>query len=230
MSKAERMLREIDRWEVNFDPASLPEAATDAWHVDDYRVPLAAEAPGEPVPGGPFAIARRLMTDYEFADPSMVRAHYDPDAPLLGRSMLLQIRFFAVHVHVGVRVSEIFDEVRDVDGRRARIWGWAYQTLGDHLERGQMDYQLWKWLDSGEVEFRIHAVSVLDRIRNPILSLGFRLIGRREQVLFARRCGARMRALVAAELEYGEAAHPAPERRGDLVVSPSGVDAASGSR
>jgi hypothetical protein len=219
------MLREIGRWEVNFDPESLPDAATGAWHVDDYCVSLPGEAPGGPVSGGPFEIARRLMTDYEFADPSMVRAHYDPDEPLLGRNMLLQIRFFAIHLHVGVRVSQIFDEVRDSEGRKARIWGWAYQTLGLHLERGQMDYQVWKWLDSGGVEFRIHAASVLDRIPNPILNVGFRLIGRREQIMFARRCGVRMQALVAAELEHGDAAHPTPERRGDLVVSPSGADA-----
>jgi hypothetical protein len=206
---------------VNFDPSELPEVATDPWHVDDYCVRLPSEPPGEPEPNGSFEVARRLMADYEFADPSMVRAHYDADASLLGRTMLLQIRFFVIHVHVGVRVCAIFDEVREVDGRRVRIWGWAYQTLGEHLERGQMDYQVWKWLDSGAVEFRIHAVSVLERVKNPILNLGFRLIGRREQIKFARRCGERMKALVAAELEYGEAAHPEPARRGDVVVSPT---------
>src|SRR5207248_1742470 len=68
----------------------------------------------------------------------------------------------------------------------------AYRTLQGHLEMGQMDYEVWKWLDTGRVEFRIHAYSRRARIRNPALRLGFRLIGRREQVRFARHACARM--------------------------------------
>jgi hypothetical protein len=57
---------------------------------------------------------------------------------------------------------------------------------------GQMDYALWKWLDDGQVEFRIHVVSRPARIANPVVRLGFRLFGRRQQVRFARRACARM--------------------------------------
>jgi hypothetical protein len=153
----------------------------------------------------------------------MVRAYYDAGAPLLGRDMLLEIRFFAIRYFVGVRVSQIWDERREVDGRPVRVWGWAYQTLEGHLERGQMDYQLWKWLDTGEVDYRIHAVSeLLEDVGNPVIRLGFRLLGRREQVLFARRCGERMDRMVRAELERGESAHPEPDRAGGVKVSPSG--------
>jgi hypothetical protein len=223
----EQLLRELRDRPTNFDVSDLPAATTDPWHVDDYCHELPAEPPGEPVAGGTWEIAKRLMADYEFADPSMVRAAYDPEAPLLGRDMLLEIRFFAIHVFVGVRVSEIFDEVRETDGRRARVWGWAYQTLEGHLERGQMDYQLWKWLDTGEIEYRIHAVSeLLEDVGNPFVRLGFRLVGRREQVLFARRCGERMERLVRAQLEHGEAAHPTPAGEGGVVVSPSGTSEA----
>jgi uncharacterized protein (UPF0548 family) len=217
------MLRELAQRRTNFDVADLPAVTTDPWHVDDYCRRLPAEPPGDPVSGGTWEIAKRLMTDYEFADPSMVRAAYDPEAPLLGRDMLLEIRFFAIHVFVGVRVSEIFDEVREVDGRPVKVWGWAYQTLDGHLERGQMDYQLWKWLDTGEIEYRIHAVSeLLENVGNPFVRLGFRLVGRREQVLFARRCGDRMERLVRAELERGEEAHPTPDVEDEVAVSPSG--------
>ena len=198
MAKPE--LSEIEDWVVNFDPGELPKVATDPWHVDDYCTTLPPEAPGEPERGGTFEIARELMANYEFADPSMVRATWRDGAPLLHRSMLLEIRYFLLRVHVGVRVSQIFDEVKDIDGREARVWGWAYQTLGDHLERGQMDYQVWKWLDSGEIDYRIHAVSVLDAISNPVMNIGFRVIGRREQRLFARRCGERMERLVEKRL------------------------------
>jgi uncharacterized protein DUF1990 len=221
MADRRRLLRELADRKPNFSPGDLPDSADDAWHVDDYCRELPGETSGEPVPGGTFEIARRLMTDYEFADPSMVRALYDADAPLLGRDMLLEVRFFAIHVDVGVRVSQIFDETREVDGERVKVWGWAYQTLEGHLECGQMDYQLWKWLDSGRVEYRIHAVSEHVGGRNPVINLGFRLVGRREQVLFARRCGERMEKLVRAELGHGEKAHPSPDVEDGLASSPS---------
>jgi hypothetical protein len=180
----------------NFAPGDLPSVARDPWHVDDYCRELPHEASGEPVDGGPFAVATDLIADYGFVDPSRVRAFYDPREPLDGRDMLLEIRYLAVRVPVGVRVTRLFDERRDENGGSVRIKGWAYQTLDGHLERGQMDYQVWKWLDSGRVQFRIHAVSQLAEIDDPFLRLGFRLVGRREQVAFARRCGELMERLV----------------------------------
>jgi uncharacterized protein (UPF0548 family) len=204
--------------ELNFDPDRLP-APRDAWHVDAYRRSLRSEPPGDPIRNGPFETAKLLLRDYEFADPARIRAYYRADAPLAQRDMLLEIRYLVLRVRVGVRVGAVFDEVRDVAGRSVRIWGWAYQTLEGHLERGQMDYQVWKWLDTGEVEFRIHAVSQLAEIRHPILNLGFRLVGRHEQVQFARRCAKRMDRLVASKLLAGR---PEPRPRGTgILVSPT---------
>ena len=67
-----------------------------------------------------------------------------------------------------------------------RVWGWCYRTLRGHLERGQMDYEVRKWLDTGAVEFRIAAISHRARVGNPLVRLGFRLLGRREQLKFYR--------------------------------------------
>lgn len=197
-----RQLERLHGLSLNFDPERLSEVKRDPWHVDDYCESLPAEEPGEPAGQGSFEIAKRLLYGYEFADPRRVRAFYDANAPLEGRDMLLEMRYGPLRVRVGVRVSQLFDELRRVDGRDARVWGWAYQTLEGHPERGRMDYQLWKWLDSGAVEYRIHAVSQMAEIRDPILHLGFRLVGRREQVRFARRCGTRLRELVHLELIY----------------------------
>jgi uncharacterized protein (UPF0548 family) len=108
--------------------------------------------------------ARDLMLDYEFADPSIVRAVYAPDSPLEGRDMLLEVRFLGLRFRVGVRVAGVVDETSEADGRTARVWGWSYRTLQGHLEMGQMDYEVWKWLDSGDVQFRIHVVSRPARI------------------------------------------------------------------
>jgi hypothetical protein len=78
------------------------------------------------------------------------------------------------------------------------VWGWSYRTLQGHLEMGQIDYELWKWLDSGEVEFRIHVVSRAAQISNPVIRLGFRIFGRRQQVRFARRACERMALALSA--------------------------------
>ena len=213
-------LERLRQLEPNFDPAELPDGARHPWHVDDYCHALPRESPGEPVPDGSFETAKRLLRHYEFADPRRIRAYYWADAPLHGRDMLLEIRYLLFRVRVGVRISEVFDEVRDISKRAVRVWGWAYQTLDGHLERGQMDYQVWKWFDTGEVQYRIHAVSEIAEIRNPTVRLGFRLIGRREQVRFARRCAHRMERLVSLSLSREEA-EPAPSRTDRILASPS---------
>ncbi len=125
-----------------------------------------------------------------------MRASFRRDGPLEGRDMLLEARFWGLRFRLGVRVGRVIDETRTVDGRDVRVWGWGYSTLQGHLEMGQMDYEVWKWLDTGAVEFRVHVVSRPGRIRNPIVRLGFRIFGRREQVRFAKSACERMAVLV----------------------------------
>jgi uncharacterized protein (UPF0548 family) len=193
----------------NFDPRRLRELVeSEHWHHDDYRQPLPPEPPGEPVSGGTFELACALMPDYRFADGSAVRAIFQEDAPLEGRDMLLVARFAGLDFRLGVRVGEVTDEVREVAGRPVRVWGWNYRTLHGHLERGQMDYQVWKWLDTGEVEFRIAAVSRKARVGNPLVRIGFGLLGRREQLKFYRHTCTQMAALTAQRT--GRAAPSAP--------------------
>jgi len=199
---ADQRLERVRCLPVNFDPADkhLP---ADGWHLDDLRQPLPPEPPGEPVEGESWEIARRLMRGYEFADPSIVRAMYDPDEPLERRTMLLQLRFYGLRFRAGVRVSSVYDEERTEHGHIARVWGWAYQTLQGHLEMGQMNWEVWKWLDTGEVEFRIHAYSKRSRDRGPVVRLGFRLFGRREQLAFLHMTLKRMRHLTETALREG---------------------------
>jgi uncharacterized protein (UPF0548 family) len=213
-------LEQIQDLDLNFDPTSLSSLKQDAWHVDDYCRSLPSEQVGEPIPAGSFETAKHLLGAYEFADPKRIRAHYWADAPLEGRDMLLEIRYLALRVRVGVRIGVVFDELREMTGREVRVWGWAYRTLQGHLERGQMDYQVWKWLDTGEVEYRIHAVAQPAETRSPILDLGFRLVGRRQQVLFARRCAERMQQLVEGRLD-GDVTELAPRSAGGIVTFPS---------
>lgn len=221
---ARRALDALHDRGLNFDLGRRDQFTPEnGWHIDDCCHPLPSEPPGPPIPQGSWEVARRLMRGYEFADPSIIRAVYHPDAPLEQRDMLLEARFWGLRFHVGVRVGGVRDETRDVAGRSVRVWGWSYSTLEGHFEKGQMDYEVWKWTDNGEVEFRIHAFSRAAEGTNPFVRLGFRLFGRREQLRFYRRCGERMARLTAAELAPGS---PMEEDRvaDQVAVRPASTD------
>jgi uncharacterized protein (UPF0548 family) len=209
---AQRELEALRGRKVNF----VGGARDRGWTVDRYCQRLPAEPPGEPVADGSWATAQKLMRGYEFADPSRVRAVYHPDAPLEGREMLLELRFLGLRFDVGVRVGGVHDETRAVGGRAVRVWGWSYRTLQGHLEMGEMEYELWKWLDTGDVEFRIRRFSRPAPIRNPIVRVGFRIFGRRQQVRFARRACERMLHLTQAELGHRAPADAFPRATEEL--------------
>lgn len=200
--RSRRRLEALAQREVNFDPAGIAECTSSSgWHVDDMVEPLPHESPGRPEEDGVWELVRQLVIDYQLAEPNVVEAVYRRDAPLEGRDMLLRIRFAGLHIAVGVRVGEVYDEEREVGGRRARVFGWAYRTLEGHFERGEMHYQVWKWLDTGDVEFRLYAVSRVADSGPWVLRLGFRLVGRINQLRFYRQTCRRVRRLTEAELE-----------------------------
>lgn len=198
--------------QVNFDPAEVDAG----WHHDERRAMLGFEAPGPPEPDGTWETACRLVAAYEQADPSLIRAVYDPDAPLRGRDMLLEGRFLVLRFYFGVRVTDVVDDRRD----GSRIWGWAYETLEGHLERGRMSYEVVKDERTGEVELVISAYSEGAPTLGPVVGLGWKVFGRRMQLRFYRECGRRLARLV--DDHRGER-DPVPERRtvDGLVLAPS---------
>ncbi|MBV8734301.1 MAG: DUF1990 family protein [Solirubrobacterales bacterium] len=185
-SGVQRRLAALPHKSLNFDPASLEHASTAAgWTITDLCQPLPPEPCGAPIEHGSWRIARRLMRGYEFADPSIVRAYYDPETPLQGRNILLKLQALGVaYIYVGVRVGEVYEEVRELEGDRTCVWGWNYRTLEGHVEMGQMDWEVWKWLSDGRVEFRVHAVARVAHIRNPVVRLGFYLLREHERQVF----------------------------------------------
>lgn len=196
--------------ELNFDLDKRHEFTEDnGWRIDTYCLPLPSEPPGPPLPGGPWEVAGRLIRDYEFADPKIVRAIYHRDRPIEDRTMLLVGRFYGLRFQLGVRVGGVSDNTRSIEGRDVRVWGYNYRTLQGHLEMGQIDYEVWKWLDSGVVEFRMEAFSRAATIGNPIVRLGFRVFGRMMQKRFARRALERMDRLVRAGLSDRPEPEPA---------------------
>ena len=80
-------------------------------------------------------------------------------------------------------------------------WGWNYRTLAGHLERGQMDFEVRKYHDSGAVTFHIDAYSASGKVTNPIVRLGLALFGRWMQLRYGRAAKRRMLAQVRERLD-----------------------------
>ncbi len=60
---------------------------------------------------------------------------------------------------------------------------------------------VWKWLDSGEVEFRIHSISRTAQIPNPFVRLGFLVVEGHERRAFLDSARCRMRTFVELALQ-----------------------------
>ncbi|MFN8531625.1 MAG: DUF1990 family protein [Anaerolineae bacterium] len=198
-----RYEHDFERWNqsnLNFDPTQR-ETFTDklGWRIDDYSVGLPSEPPGDPLPHGSWQAACDVVRNYEFPDPGLITGIFVPDTPLESRIMILRARFLFFTFYFGVRIADVIDEVRHSEtSGDARVWGYGYRTLEGHFEMGEITFQVWKRLATGEVEFRVHAYSKTARIRNPFYRLGFRIFGRSLQRRFARTAMQRMQQLVIA--------------------------------
>ena len=224
-------LDDLRHREINYDPALAPEDghAEGHWHVDSAAALVGREPPGEPVPGGPFETARRLVSQYEFADAHILRGVYRTDCDLLGRDMLLEGRFWILRFYFGVRVTGVFDGTRDTEHGPERVWGWCYQTLQGHLEQGRLNYEVIKNLATGQVAFRVTGYSRRSGIPNPVVRWGFGVFGRWTQQRFYRNIQRRMFRLMQAA-QRGEEL-PAPVVRPDgIALAPSGVRPHPGER
>jgi uncharacterized protein (UPF0548 family) len=221
-ARIQRRLTELPHRSLNFDPDALADASpASGWTITDLCQPLPDEPAGNPTRGGSWQIARQLMSGYEFADPSIVRAYYDPEVPLEHRNMLLKLQALGVaHLYVGVRVGEVYEETRERGGTQVWVWGWNYRTLEGHVEMGQMDWEVWKWLDDGRVEFRVHAVSRSAPIRNPLIRLGFSLLRARERSAFLESTKTRMRMFTTLALLHEDPDRAVRQAADELTVHP----------
>jgi uncharacterized protein (UPF0548 family) len=215
-------LRALRERAVNYPEPPPGSAPVTGWHFDSYVQHLSAEAPGEPVPGGPWETACRLVRDYEFADPRILRGIYDVHEPLPGRHMLLEGRFCGLRFDMGVRVTSLTDGTRGTGESARRVWGWGYQTLQGHLEEGELTYEIVKHLATGAVDFVITGHSRRAPMRNPFIYFGFVLFGRLTQRRFYRNSARRLRRLLLAELDGGAPHVPEPHPGGGgVVIAPS---------
>ncbi len=197
-------LAAIARMEPTVDLAKRDSyVAAAGWHVDAREIQLPAEQPGAPLPDGSFATACRFLADYSFPPPRLIRGRFDPLAPLEHRAMLLTATYLWMRFELPVRVSRVIDEARDGTAGPEHAWGYSYQTLAGHIERGEISFEIIKTITTGLVRFRIHSFSQTGHIANPVHRLGFRLVGRRLQARFAVQSLQNMQRLVAGSLDAG---------------------------
>ncbi len=174
--------------------------AAAGWNVDSREAALLSELPGPPAAAGPFVAARSILERYAFPPRRLIRGTFDPDAPLDGRAMLLTATFLWMTFELPVRVSRVIDMVRDGAAGPEQVWGYSYQTLAGHIERGEITFEIVKQLATGAIAFRIHSFSQTGHIANPIHRIGFRLVGRRLQRRFAEESLHNMQLMVASSV------------------------------
>lgn len=205
------VLRGLRERGLNYDPAEVREPR---WVFDVHRHRVGQEAAGPPEDGGLWERARALVAAYEFTPPEIIRAFYESGSDLLGRDMVLQARLPGLRFLMGVRVTD----VREETSADRTLWGWSYETLRGHLERGRVDYDLVKHHATGEVEFVVHSYSQLHPRAPWWMRWGWRLFGRRVQLRFYRRTGQRLR-LLSRRTPQVAVAPVAVERPGRWSVS-----------
>ncbi len=211
--------------QVNYDPNRQHEyTEAHGWRFDEYSVELPPEPTGAPVEGGSWRVAREVIRNYEFPDPELVTGIFIPDDPLDQRIMILRARFLFFTFFFGTRISRVIDEVRQQDGQDIHVWGYSYQTLEEHFEMGEITFEVWKYAESGQVEFRIHAYSKIAHIPNPLYRIGFRLFGRYLQKRFAGSAMQRMVQFVEERTGYdSDGEEPAPS----ASIQPTSADPAA---
>jgi hypothetical protein len=159
------------------------------WHGYYSESVIGRVAPGPPEEGGPFRRGCTAITDYAFSDPRIVIAHFDPDAALEGRRMLLEMRALRVLRYLG---GVVVGAVRSEASEDESVFGFRYDTLEGHIEEGAEWFLLTKDHASGELRFRIEASWRPGQFPNWWSRLGFAVLGQHYQRVWHHRAHAFM--------------------------------------
>lgn len=197
----------------NFSVAADEMSLENGWNHYYSESVLASEAPGPPEAEGAFERARVAVASYEFSDPAIVVGHFDPRRPLEGRRMLLEIKIWGLHYLAGVVIAE----VRSETGADQSVFGFRYDTLEGHIERGAEWFLVTKDHRTGEVSFRVDAYWLPGDFPNTWSRIGFLLLARRYQRRWHLRAHARLfvlahdGSLTGPRPPRGQLAHEGPD-------------------
>ena len=135
------------------------------------------------------------MRAYRFADPRITHGHFDPESPLLGRTILVDTHALVLRFLVGLRVGAVLDRVDGPPGAERSEFGIRLDTLAGHVIHGSEWVLVRKEHRSGAVRLRI---AVRWR-RAPLpawwMAPGMWLFGETMRARWRRQAARRLRAL-----------------------------------
>ena len=194
-------LSELAGRTVNFDVPPEQMTRANGWTIDGAETTIGIEPPGPPTADGPFTLAKRALINYDFSDPTIVVGHFDPNAPFVGRDMLLEMKVMGFRFLTGVRVHGVRDEVDD----GGTMFGFRYDTLEGHIEQGFEWFLLSKVHATGRIDFAIEAHWQLGDFPNLWSKAGFKLIGEHYRSAWRHRAPLRLRRLAFHPVEEPDA-------------------------
>lgn len=165
------------------------------WTDEQLRASLGQEPPGPPLPDGPFARVSQAIRGYRFADPRITRGVFDPDAPLLGREILVEARTLFLRLLVGLRIGAVTDETVARTTDAVSRFGIRLDTLDGHVLDGAEWIKVIKDHRTGAISLRIAVRWRPARLPAWWMGPGFRLLGRTVQARWRRQAVRRLRAL-----------------------------------
>lgn len=189
-------LAALDGLERNFVEPVEELPSEPGWRLIDSETIIATEPPAPPQPAGPFARARAGIEGYRFSDPRIVAGHFDPERPLERRRMLLEMKAVGLHYLCGVVVGA----VRSESNESRTVFGFRYETLEGHIERGAEWFLLTKEHDSGAIRFRIATAWKPGEFPNWWSRVGFAFVARHYQREWLRLAHERL-AVIASGAE-----------------------------
>jgi uncharacterized protein (UPF0548 family) len=189
---------------LNFEAVEEEMTGEHGWHHYHSEAIIASEPEGDER----FTRARVALANYQFSDPAIVLAHFDPAEALLGRRMLLEIQVLGLHY----LCPAVVNRVREEPG----VFGFRYDTLDGHIERGVEWFLLTKD-ERGDIRFRVEARWRAGQFPNWWSRIGFRILSGYYQRKWHRRAHRRL-ALLA---HYGSTRRP---RRDAAGLTHQGID------
>ena len=189
----------------NFDGEEEDLTADSGWHHYQSEAVIAGEIDPE---AAIFERAKVALSNYQFSDPKIVVAHFDPKGPLLGRRILLEIKVFGLRYLCAALVTRVRDE--------PGVYGFRYDTLEGHIERGLEWFLLTKDAQ-GDIRFRIEARWQRAVLPNWWSHIGFTLVSG----YFQRKWHRRAHNLLSLLAYYGSTARPPRDAQG---LTHQGID------
>ena len=184
-------LAALEHRPVNFDTPPEEMTPANGWTVDGCENEIGTEPEGPPAADGLFERAKQAIINYDFSDPSIVVGHFDPATPAAGRNMLLELKVLGFRFLCGVRVHGVRDDLE----HGTSYFGFRYDTLAGHIERGYEWFLLTKDHETGGVHFKIEAHWQPGQFPTLWSKVGFKLIGEHYRTLWRHRAPERLRRI-----------------------------------